>query len=299
MANIKFILKDGFFCEAEGYYVGEVTPTYAEGNGWACTIHEDGTIECYAVRDYSDGEHSMRYAIQPNGFAKLTLRTPSNGVKTIRKGYVLPKGTRLTDGVIGLSGGYIDDRYTYFRTSDFQEFLSEYKLTQMRKENPNRSYVERQEYKYCEHYTRVFTDGVKRLIRRDWPISEIEVLHATYVILQDYRSGGSSATTLITELSPDEFRDKLISCHQRDKILKELRGRVVPSEDCLEKLEFSSVSEAIKFVEDILRDIPHKKVKEFSGALQKGKIFIDLFDRGNWKTELSLTNGSSSVGWLF
>ena len=46
----------------------------------------------------------MRYIIQPNGFAKLTLKVPYDKVKTLRKGFVVPKGSKLSDGLLGLAG---------------------------------------------------------------------------------------------------------------------------------------------------------------------------------------------------
>ena len=119
-----------------GFFAGNVNPTQHSTNGWDCSISENGTITCSAVWKYSDGEHSIHYMIQPSGFAKLTLKTPYK-TKTLRKGYVVPKGMKLSNGVIGLAGGYIDNRYAYYRDSSFQKFLEEHKISAIKHEDPN------------------------------------------------------------------------------------------------------------------------------------------------------------------
>ena len=160
MATLQVRIENGFFVGTNGCYVSTVEPTHVIANGWECLIDEDGTIKCDAVRGYSDGEHSMRYVIQPNGFAKLTLKVPDDKVKTLRKGFVTPKGTKLSDGLLGLAGGYIDERYAYFRDGSFQKFLEEHGISAVKHENPNQTFsIRNARYGGGECYSYLLTDG--------------------------------------------------------------------------------------------------------------------------------------------
>ena len=84
MATLQVRIENGFFVGTNGCYVSMVEPTHIIANGWDCLIDEDGNIKCDAVRGYSDGEHSMKYVIQPNGFAKLTLNVIKIRIQDIR-----------------------------------------------------------------------------------------------------------------------------------------------------------------------------------------------------------------------
>ncbi len=162
MATMKLYLENGFFVKAEGRYIYEVGPTRAIGNGWTCTINEDGSIECLSEREYSDGWHSVRYTITENGLAKLTLRVPYQPVVTLKKGYVLPRGRKLSDGVIGLAGGYIDERYAYFRDSSFENFLKEHGISAVKHKDPNGLfYIRNARYGGGECESLLLTDGNK------------------------------------------------------------------------------------------------------------------------------------------
>lgn len=82
-------------------------------NDWAVTIKDShngrpGRIVCHSEREYSDG-----LAICHREF-------------------------KLADGVVGLAGGNICDRYAYFRSWNFQEFLSKHGITAVKHEDPNR-----------------------------------------------------------------------------------------------------------------------------------------------------------------
>jgi hypothetical protein len=160
MATLKLNLENGFFAGTNGVYVDEVTPSHVNANGWDCHIREDGSIVCEATRDYSDGIHSMRYEIARNGFARLTLKVDGQPVRTLRKGFVLPRGAKLTDGVIGLAGGCIDERYAFFRDAAFTKFLAEHGISAVKHEDPNRDYVVRNaRYGGGECWSRLRTDG--------------------------------------------------------------------------------------------------------------------------------------------
>ncbi len=160
MATLQVRIENGFFVGTNGCYINMVEPTHIIANGWDCLIDEDGNIKCDAVRGYSDGEHSMRYIIQPNGFAKLTLKVPYDKVKTLRKGFVVPKGSKLSDGLLGLAGGYIDERYAYFRDGSFQKFLEEHGISAVKHEDPNQTFsIRNARYGGGECYSHLLTDG--------------------------------------------------------------------------------------------------------------------------------------------
>lgn len=202
MATLQLKIENGFFVGSNNVYLDELEPTHAIGNGWDCVIKEDGTIECNAVRDYSDGEHSMRYVIMSNGYAKLTLKVSGQKPKVIRKGFVVPRGQKLVSGIIGLAGGYIDNRYAYFRDSSFQEFLDKYGITAVKHEDPNHSYVVRHaEYGggYC--FCNLTTDGTVADVGFDLGRSEewAEENPGTCASECDYHKEVTGATWVVVE----------------------------------------------------------------------------------------------------
>ena len=91
---------------------------------------------------------------------KLTLKVPYDKVKTLRKGFVVPKGSKLSDGLLGLAGGYIDERYAYFRDGSFQKFLEEHGISAVKHEDPNQTFsIRNARYGGGECYSHLITDG--------------------------------------------------------------------------------------------------------------------------------------------
>lgn len=174
MATLKVILKNGFFANTTGcQYVYEKTPTHVVANKWDCRIKEDGSVECNTNKLYSDGEYNLRYIIQKNGFAKLTLKAPGKRVETLKKGFVIPKGTTLSDGVIGLSGGPVYKRYAYFRDGSFQKFLSALGISAVKHEDPNQVYrVRSARYGGGECSSYLLTDGNTEIEDTNWGRTE-------------------------------------------------------------------------------------------------------------------------------
>jgi hypothetical protein len=125
------------------------------GNGWNAFLNKDGSLICEAVRNYSDGQHSIRYVIRQNGFARLTIKKPGNKIHTLKKGYVLDKGKKLSSGVLGLSGGHIDSRYAFFRNAHFQAFLDQFGIDHVEYSNPNQTYEQNDK----TDRLKVYTDG--------------------------------------------------------------------------------------------------------------------------------------------
>ncbi len=184
MATLTLRVEDNFFVETRGVqsvYIKK--PTHVVANGWDCVIADNGTIECNSTKEYSNGLYNMRYKILPNGFAKLTLKTPNNGVKTIMKGFVIPKGEKLCNGLIGLSSGKIDKRYAYFRNEEFQNFLKDHEISAIKHEDPNRVYLVRNaRYAGGDCISYIKTDGEMKVITTREREEQIEVTGATWVL---------------------------------------------------------------------------------------------------------------------
>lgn len=113
-------------------------PQYIQGNGWECKIKPSGTIIC-KTRDSKNKE--LRFIIYKNGFSKLVLKQGKK-IKMIKQGYVINRKGELLDGFIGLTvGGKIEKKYAYFRSKNFQKFLSMHDISKIEKQDPNRSYI--------------------------------------------------------------------------------------------------------------------------------------------------------------
>lgn len=172
MATAKLIIKNGKFIKNNGTYLDYMEDKKASINGWEVAVVDDKII-CHAERHYHDGPH------------------------------ICHKEFKLQDGLLGLSGGYIDSRYAYFRKAEFQTFLDKYGLTAVKHEDPNTTYIERiAHYGGGECNTIITTDGKMKKLgcnfgrTEKWEDecpgtgawegdSEIEVTEATYVIVEE------------------------------------------------------------------------------------------------------------------
>jgi len=291
MATLKVFLENGYFSDTNGVYVTEVTPSHVIGNGWDCSIREDGSILCEAIRNYSDGVHSMRYVIARNGFAKLTLKIEGQPIKTLRKGFVLSRGSKLTDGTIGLSGGYVDGRYAFFRDADFCRFLDKFGITAIKNEDPNRIFrVRNARYGGGECHSSLISDGVITEIGYDSGRTEgwRDSNHGTCAYEGETSYSITGAKWAIHSQNQDEG-----DCHNHSRILytqvknvlelenslmdndelaqyalkrvqarqlKELDGKKVSSFDDIKKVIDSIVQIAPKMV---VEDVNKEKAEEF------------------------------------
>lgn len=168
MATLTIRIENNFFVGTNGIKIRSIEATHVVANGWDCNIHEDGTIECISKKVYSDGVHSMRYIIKQNGFAKLTLKAPGKKLKTLRKEFVIPKGYKLSNGMLGLAGGKIDLRYAYFRDGNFQQFLDDHGISAIKHVDPNKDYLLRNAlYGGGDCKSSLYTDGQKQLLSTD------------------------------------------------------------------------------------------------------------------------------------
>ena len=131
-------IKNGLFEKCNGVKLEIFSSKFLMVNGWECEVQNNGVIKCTAKELCIDGIHSMRYTLYQNGFGKLTLKTPHEPVKVIKKGFVVKKGESFGNGLLGLSDGLVDHRYTFFREENFQKFLSKYGITAVLHEEPNK-----------------------------------------------------------------------------------------------------------------------------------------------------------------
>ena len=160
MAVVNITIKNGLFEKCNGVKLEIFSSKFLSVNGWECEVQNNGVIKCTAKELCIDGSHSMRYTIYQNGFAKLTLKTPNEPVKVIKMGFVVKKGESFGNGVLGLSDGFIDHRYTFFREESFQKFLCKYGITAVLHEDPNRIFCLRNgESEDNSYYMNLWTDG--------------------------------------------------------------------------------------------------------------------------------------------
>ena len=150
----------GKFESTNNVYISNFSETEVRGNGWEVNICIDGSIHCVAEREYLDGIHKMIYHLANNGYAILRYQSPYED-KIIKKGFVIDENKTLEtfNGIIGLSGGNINERYAFVRTDKFQEFLEKNSLKAVNRKDPNDIYYEK------SGRTTVKTDGKKKTSR--------------------------------------------------------------------------------------------------------------------------------------
>lgn len=153
-------IKNGLFEKCNGVKLEIFSSKFLMVNGWECEVQNNGVIKCTAKKLCIDGIHSMRYTLYQNGFGKLTLKLPNEPVRVIKMGFVVKKGESFGNGVLGLSDGFIDHRYTFFREESFQKFLCKYGITAVIHEDPNRIFFLRNgESEDNSYYMNLWTDG--------------------------------------------------------------------------------------------------------------------------------------------
>ncbi len=181
MSTSYLTIKDGEITNINCRYLESNDETTAKLNGWFVCIW-DGTIYCRAERMYSDGPAAIE------------------------------REYSLQDGLLGLSGGNINERYTFFRTEKFQKFLANYELTRFEKSDPNKQYFT---YKnnggtgWYKNYSIYRTDGK---IEVDYEKNTSIVSHARYVILQsevDYQDKHSFERRIISLLPVERLEELL------------------------------------------------------------------------------------------
>ncbi len=304
MAILQVRIKDGFFEEAIGRYVKIFEPTHVIADGWNCTISDNGWIRCDAIEKYFDGEHSMRYVIQPNGFAKLTLKVPGIPLRTLKKCYVIPKGTKLSNGIIGLASGPIDKRYSYFRNESFQEFLDEHGISAIRHENPNKNFLIRNASYYggkCFSY--LLTDGESNKVLFDLGRTKSwsEHYHNSHSYEEEVLTKVSGSTWVIHKQTQNEVNNR--NCfsilYTLEKDLTKLVGlpNVREKEEKISKLReigsmgFLSLEELKKSLLDVVPNLDRGNYKScFTHA-----DFIQVENVSKYRPDCLETSKQSSL----
>lgn len=260
MATLQIRVKNGLFVATNNCCVDAFDSTYVHANGWYCYINQDGSITCNAKENYSDGIHSIRYEILANGFARLSLKVPYTNITTLKQGFVIPKGARLCNGLVGLSDGNIDNRYAYFRDITFLRFMDKFGITSVKHENPNQNYCGFIKIPDCGNvYQEIFSDGQIRWLYKHTPQKKFfhkkssesnsdfypgtiyhTVSDASWVIIERHaESDSNNAVSRILYTSSENILDlesllmmhpavsKYVHNKEQAKRLEELNGREV------------------------------------------------------------------------
>lgn len=290
--KLEVTLKDGNFVSASG----EVT-TFAQdkvvGNGWLLR-KKDGEIEALCFQQYKDGTHSVRMLIDKECNMKVTLRTPKEGggFKT-----ELKKSSRLSskeglNGILGLSSGYLDERYVYFRENNFNNFLTKHKFTEYKFKDPNITYTLRdEEGGIC---TRLFTNGEVEIVDTERSEEKLaNVTCATWVIFYQAKSGDKKEVVrklITTESYKKIVLPKVLFENTAEEYIKNLRRFFNTYEDVkfyLRKFDFVCSTE---HTEDIDNKSIGSDLEEFyvKYTLKDNILFIKVYRNYYWNSGQSL-----------
>lgn len=216
MSTLQIEFKDKKFVSHNGVNVIVATDTHIEGNGWSGNVDENGNFYFIATQYYDRKLHRVKFQIK-NGYVKKTLKIGKDFPEVL-------KSYRIKDwpinGVIGLSGGYIDKRVTYFRTADFQQFINEYGITAVRCESANGIYnlLQKHDGLHSMFFSEsIESDGTVKVISKDIKVDEkssaqpfditemIEVTDASWVIRTVWKYGELKYRILYTLDDPQQI----------------------------------------------------------------------------------------------
>ena len=113
MSIMQLTVSNGKFTKVDGVPIEVFSDIHVVGNGWRCKVKPNGMIWCQTDAELSSGKCVMIYTVREDGFARLTIQEPNKKSRTIRKGFVIPKGASI-DGIITLSDGIVCKRNAYF-----------------------------------------------------------------------------------------------------------------------------------------------------------------------------------------
>lgn len=262
-------------------YFEEVSPDglYFRGNGWEVKL-QNGKIICHSERRYS------------NGIAKCHREFP------------------LRDGVVGLSGGNVKQRYAYFRDVEFVQFLQNYRITTMKRADPDGVYSAPQGH-VAGHdiVSHLYADGKVESRYRPFCCAGYEgetewtVSGATWVVLD---KGGHK--TLITKRPISEMRGILPNF----TVLEESANRVYNTLKAATSDGPRPLGELIKLIPEewaphnswecgtglLVRPVP-PYVDEEAAYLggESGETFFTFTDEGGWnRPEYQATQPRASIG---
>lgn len=221
MANSKIVIRNRQISDASSRYLETWSEDQFIGNGWDLVVEDDG-IHCVSEREYSDGTHTMLVDIDWHGLLVQRLITPQKDIVVKRK-WVMPKGQVFDSCVLGLSGGYVDGRYVYFRSMSFQDFLDRTGLTAVKHSDPNGSVTAYYSTDILGNtrYLKVKSDG--EVAKHPDPFNEerdvFEITGATWFIeetytkesIKDQRMEFRKASILHTQVYPCEQLEAAIT----------------------------------------------------------------------------------------
>lgn len=139
MSTAKLTIKNGEIIAYADRYFNFLSQDrkFYRGNGWEVELTADKII-CTSVRVYQDGPHKCQ------------------------------KEFDLVDGLVGLSGGHIDNRYAYFRHEEFQHRLDALGITAIKRENPNQAFTgESACTPQGTAFFKVYTDGQMKVVYQE------------------------------------------------------------------------------------------------------------------------------------
>lgn len=215
MATLQIEFRDKKFVSHNGVNVVSATTKEIVGNGWNGKVDEEGNITCVSVQYLAGVRYQLKFKIV-DGFVKKILKVGDNR-PIVLKSYILKNWP--IDGVIGLGSGKIDNRTTYFRTQEFQDFLDKYGITAVRFESPNNihSVVKINQEGFYTLHESIKTDGDAEVIdqnmQRDSASENItfqqkvKVTNATWVVKSVLKGGKLANKILFTTANPRELRN--------------------------------------------------------------------------------------------
>ena len=212
MATATLTIKNGQIVSYRDRYFGSLSENKKEyhGNGWIVKVLDGrkdrpGRIICHAEREYSDG--------------------PA----------VCHREFKLADGTLGLAGGNIYSRYAYFRSEDFQKFLSKFGITAVKREDPNQQFSGFSVCSGCGTSSQnVWSDGEieKHEVPGERPNTFHTVSNATWAIVEnkrDYKDDHNYSVILYTTVKNVISLEKSLMAHPEigpKAVLREKENRI-------------------------------------------------------------------------
>lgn len=222
--HLKLAVKDGRFTAHSGATPATFSSTFVSGIGWRAIAYPDGSIRCNIITARTPkGEKTeeILFKITKSGYVTLNKRHEGKLIPLVRM-YKIKEWP--VSGIIGLTIGGNNGPYAYFHKSDYEHFLQEYGISEVKNENPNQLYTlynlysEEEEYMYTEE---IQTDakgiatkvGVNYGRTREWQVANPntkscesyemwKVTSARWVIITEQTSNRGTRKVMITMEEP-------------------------------------------------------------------------------------------------
>ena len=199
MSTLKIEIRNSKFVSHNDVNIEKFTEKYVKGNGWECTIWNNGNFSCKDVRG--------RKLMTKNGWLQRKCGSEIERLYRIKD--------ETINGVIGLPDDYSDKRKPYFREADFQEFLDKYGLSSVRYQSANAVYSLSEDIKEGEtiYIEEIKTDGRQEIITMEANAENglllercrVNVADATWVVKTSTKLGEVKSRVLYTSENPREL----------------------------------------------------------------------------------------------